>query len=932
MAIASKGALMTGTTGWSHTTSAASYTGTTATTAVSVGDIALVMLAADNTSTTDGDNSELTGVTDTGGNTWRKLGEYTNSPGGAAADGVTVSCWYTKATTALATGSTITFTYGSARVGKAGIGWVFTIGSGNVVKQTTSAAVQTQEVTGASNGFGSSSFASLPSLARLYLRVCGKEASSTGFLTASTNFTQMNVRGTGTAMLVRAEYRLNTSTGETSNPTYNVTGDTASLFFALEEVADVVNSNGTLASTLDPLTAAATATSTISGTSAKTLDALTSVATATSTISGLGAAILAALTSVATGAVPGIGTGAATLEAATLAAAGIVSTLVTGTGAVTLADLTGAGAGAAAVAGTASRTLDALTVVATGGAPPLTGTTTVTLAVLTSVGTGTSPITGTSTAILAALTLTATGTSVAVALGSAAITFDALTSTGTATSTVTGTLAKTLGALTLVAGQGIQFASSSEGQGIGSPLTIAALDVQAGNAQIVIIGKRPSSATVASVTDTAGNTYTLQKRHINTTSLSLAVEMWTSQVPCLGHASNVVTVTFTGSPDKVGALLAQYRGVKAIGGGNSGSTATTGGAGSQPSTDIAVAAHSSYALMGAFMSGEPTVAAGGFGTALRDTSQTTGGVTSGNHVTILSDNTNADSVINSVVGSPSGHWVGVSIELIQGVSTAGSLAKTLDTLTAAATGTAAGGGSLAQTLAALTVAAVAASTISGAAAPALGVLTVTATGTTGPVPLTGTATITLGTLTAVSTATSTIRGSSAVTVGVVTLAGAASSTIRGAGAATLGTLTLSGFGGAGAQGVVAVTLAPLTAAATGSVSNVIQGALAATLGTLTATGQGSVAFPAFGDLAVQLAPLVAAAAGSVTNPTRPPTGGRLLGGRHSIAVGPHPVTMIPVGPHHTRGRIPVGPSRSPFPLTARRGIPVGPGRHRGGLH
>ncbi len=105
----------------------------TITVSPAVGDVVIVLIAADNTSTTDGDNGEVSSVTDSKSNTYTKAREFTNGQGAAAA-GATVSLWFSKLTTALV-GSTdiISGNFGTARVAKGMSLATATIGAGNVV-------------------------------------------------------------------------------------------------------------------------------------------------------------------------------------------------------------------------------------------------------------------------------------------------------------------------------------------------------------------------------------------------------------------------------------------------------------------------------------------------------------------------------------------------------------------------------------------------------------------------------------------------------------------------------------------------------------------------------------------------------------------------------------------------------------------------------
>lgn len=236
MAISSGGTLGTGT----HSTSASSFTLTTATNALAAGDFAMLEVVTDNLQTTTGPSTNHTGVSGTNLSA-TKLGEYTNGQSAAAA-GVTTSLWLLEATGAVGTGAVITVSLSGAVVDKVAGAWKFTKGAGMAIRLCNVpgqfAANPIMQAVNASNGFGSAAFSGGPSQSRLYFRAMGKEANSTTALTVSSGFTATTAqrsRNNAAAVLVRGEFRINTSTGETSNPTMAVSGDTAAVFAALEE-------------------------------------------------------------------------------------------------------------------------------------------------------------------------------------------------------------------------------------------------------------------------------------------------------------------------------------------------------------------------------------------------------------------------------------------------------------------------------------------------------------------------------------------------------------------------------------------------------------------------------------------------------------------------------------------------------------------------
>lgn len=248
-----------GGTGTTSTSSSSMSVSLTSDVSLSNSRFAILSVSTDNISTTDGATNDHTSVTGLTG-TWTKLGEYTNTVGGAAADGCCTSVWLFVPSGTNATG-TATVNFSGALVDGAAQFRRYTWDTTKGIRQTTEASVVGNGVD-ASNGFGSASYSSLTSKERLYFRGLGKEANSTTALTATTSFTagsSVRSRNNAAAILSRAEYRINTSTGETSNPTLAVTGDTAAVFVALEEYALTVTHDASGALTGPGSTVAGTA-------------------------------------------------------------------------------------------------------------------------------------------------------------------------------------------------------------------------------------------------------------------------------------------------------------------------------------------------------------------------------------------------------------------------------------------------------------------------------------------------------------------------------------------------------------------------------------------------------------------------------------------------------------------------------------------------
>jgi len=199
------------------------------------GNLFLLCIVFDNVSTTVSNSNDCTGVTDNtagGGNTWSKAHERTQS-NGAAADGVTVAVFYSKLTNNITTSDTITVQFSASVTDKISVAAEFTIGG------TPSLETTKDQHSLAGNGYGSNVIGSLSSIERLYAMYGGKESNSVNALDAlSTSFSALsNARSRNNAAAVRTsgEYRINTSTGETSNPTHTISADTASVFIAISE-------------------------------------------------------------------------------------------------------------------------------------------------------------------------------------------------------------------------------------------------------------------------------------------------------------------------------------------------------------------------------------------------------------------------------------------------------------------------------------------------------------------------------------------------------------------------------------------------------------------------------------------------------------------------------------------------------------------------
>lgn len=213
---------------------------------VNAGEVVALWAATDNVDTTDGQTSLHQSVADSDLNSYTKWCEFTNSQGAAEA-GATISLWTAiSAGTLTAAVDSITLTTASNVTDKVINVMSFTIGAGNVVSLAGTCKTLANDGADA----GSLTISGLSSAERLYIRGIATESNNATSLTASTNFTLMkesavpdgcaNTTGGGEAsdMGVCGEYRVNTSTGETSDPTLvDTSNDNASIFIALIESA-----------------------------------------------------------------------------------------------------------------------------------------------------------------------------------------------------------------------------------------------------------------------------------------------------------------------------------------------------------------------------------------------------------------------------------------------------------------------------------------------------------------------------------------------------------------------------------------------------------------------------------------------------------------------------------------------------------------------
>ncbi len=232
MALASVNAL-----GATATKSSASSHTITVTNSAAAGSLVVVIVAKDNDGTSDAETNEVTSVTDSQSNTYTKVAEYSNGSLGAS-NGACCALFYAKLSTAL-TGSSDTIT--GNFVGTVGAHGVaahnFSMGAGNTI------AVADYTVGEITAHPGPLTLSSLTSREYLYVRGGANENNTLAGYTATdgtwtiTDFAASSGGSAYTNMGVSGEYKIATSTGDTSDPETNHNSDWAYLLAALYEVS-----------------------------------------------------------------------------------------------------------------------------------------------------------------------------------------------------------------------------------------------------------------------------------------------------------------------------------------------------------------------------------------------------------------------------------------------------------------------------------------------------------------------------------------------------------------------------------------------------------------------------------------------------------------------------------------------------------------------
>lgn len=208
------------------------------------GNVVVVIVAKDNTQTTNNTSTNIT-LADSAGNTWTKVGEHTYS-GGSAQDGTTTATFISQLTNQLTSGGTITATLGGTTTSNdasAMVTWEFsltdkTLNIPGIVKVSAGFASGTSAMTHTISGLVNKSY--------LWLHGAGLEQSPGGY-GAPTNYTEIpDASSSGstsaTNQTAAGAFRILISTNQSIST--SISADKAGVFAAISAQAKLFASAG----------------------------------------------------------------------------------------------------------------------------------------------------------------------------------------------------------------------------------------------------------------------------------------------------------------------------------------------------------------------------------------------------------------------------------------------------------------------------------------------------------------------------------------------------------------------------------------------------------------------------------------------------------------------------------------------------------------
>ncbi len=226
----------------------------TAQTTVTAGQAFVVLHASfDNLDLATGSTSRLSSISDPNGNTWRKVAETTNSPGGVQEDGVTCAMWYCVPIITITASALIvvTISHGAVTIAAAV--------TGLVTNYTSASDITVDSVnilTGGATSVGALTASGLPAVNHLAYCGVAMETTAGALFSAPVNFSASQSFGIGTAAAnatkVGGGYRTasNALTNIIFDPDSAAT-DWVSIFATFAEVGGVTTK--TLTASLDTI-------------------------------------------------------------------------------------------------------------------------------------------------------------------------------------------------------------------------------------------------------------------------------------------------------------------------------------------------------------------------------------------------------------------------------------------------------------------------------------------------------------------------------------------------------------------------------------------------------------------------------------------------------------------------------------------------------
>ncbi len=218
---------------------------------ITVGQVLCIHVAADNIGAADSDAGTETSCADSKGNSYTKIRERVNGSPGAGA-GATAAMFFTKVTTQLVSGDTVTITFSSAVTAKAATTSLFSIGAGNTVTVDGQASGTPEEATTAP----SATISGITAADRLWIACTAVEGPTGDTLTEDsapyTSTTRAGTTGGGAAtnMTVNGAWKIQSVASDTYNPTLGTARDCAQVFAVLKEAAAGTQFNQSLSASM----------------------------------------------------------------------------------------------------------------------------------------------------------------------------------------------------------------------------------------------------------------------------------------------------------------------------------------------------------------------------------------------------------------------------------------------------------------------------------------------------------------------------------------------------------------------------------------------------------------------------------------------------------------------------------------------------------